>query len=251
MSQSASQIRSAAALIIGTELLTGKVADANTVVLAKTLASLGIRLERVVTILDDRDVIAREVRALSDAYDVVFTSGGVGPTHDDVTIDSVAQAFGVGVERAPPIEKMLRGYHGDNITEGHLHMARAPEGAELVVTDDMPWPTIVMRNVWILPGVPQVFVMKMNVVSHKLAAGPAFVSLAVHTHLDEGNLKPLLDDIVTAHGDVEVGSYPKWKDPRYRTKVTFDGTNEEHVTHARDAFLASLPDGGLAELEDD
>jgi len=242
--------KTAAALIIGNELLSGKVADANTVVLAKTLASVGVRFERVHTVLDDRAVIAAEVAALSDKYDVVFTSGGVGPTHDDLTIDSVADAFEVEVERSEPIEKMLRAYYGDNIKDGHLRMARTPVGARLVVTPQMPWPTVVMRNVWILPGVPQIFAMKMSVVAAELAGAAAFVSVAVYTHLDEGNLKPLLDAVVAAHPHVDVGSYPKWKEPRYRTKVTFDGGDLATVSPARDSFVASLPEGAVADIKD-
>jgi molybdenum cofactor synthesis domain-containing protein len=241
--------RTAAALVIGNELLTGKIADANTPVLAKALFSIGVRLERVVMVLDDVEVIASEVRALSAAYDVLFTSGGIGPTHDDVTINSIAQAFGVEVERADGIEQMLRGYYGDKITAGHLHMARAPAGARLVITDEMPWPTIVMRNVWILPGVPEIFALKMSVVHAELGGGQAIVSVAVYTHMDEGNLKPLLDDVVAAHPDIDVGSYPKWKDPRYRTKVTFDGASQAAVTAARDAFVSTLPDGAIADLD--
>ncbi len=243
--------RTAAAIIIGNELLTGKTADANTVVLAKTLTSIGVRLTRTVTILDDHDTIVREVRAASEAYDVVFTSGGVGPTHDDLTIDGVAAAFGVGIEVAAPIEKMLREYYGDAITEGHLRMARAPAGARLVANAAMPWPTIVMRNVWVLPGVPQIFAMKMPTVVAELGGGAAILSLAVYTSLDEGHLKDALDAVVAAHPDVAVGSYPKWRDPRYRTKVTFDGQDRGAVIRARDALLAALAPGDVVRVDDD
>lgn len=243
--------RTAAALVIGNELLSGKIADENVVVLARTLQSIGVRLERVVMTLDDRDVIAAEVEALSASHDVVFTSGGVGPTHDDLTIDSVAQAFGVEVEPSPPIEAMLRQYYGDRITEGHLVMARAPAGARLVATEDMPWPTVVMRNVWVLPGVPQIFAMKMSVVQAELGDGQAFHSMAAYTTLDEGNLKPLLDEVVAAHPRVEIGSYPRWRDPRYRTKVTFDAVDRATCEAARDAFVDRLDADDLVELDDD
>ena len=243
--------QNAAALIIGNEILSGKIAEGNLRVLAKTLCSIGVRLERVVMVLDDRASIAHEVRTLARNYDVVFTSGGVGPTHDDVTIDSVAEAFGVAVEQSPEIEDLLRMYYGSDLTDGHLLMARIPQGAELVTTDEMPWHTIVMQNVWILPGVPQIFQMKMPVVRTLLAGGAAFQSVAIYTTLDEGHLKPLLDRVVAEHPQVDLGSYPKWREPRYRTKVTFDARDLALVERARDALVAILPADALVRIDEE
>src|SRR5436305_750939 len=152
-------MRSAAALIIGNELLSGKIAEGNLIVLARELRGIGVLLRRVVMILDDIDVIAAEVRALSAAHDFVFTSGGVGPTHDDLAMEGVARAFDARVVIAPELEQLIRGYYADRCTEGHLLMARVPEGARLVASAAVPWPTVVMRNVWVLPGVPEVFRM--------------------------------------------------------------------------------------------
>jgi molybdenum cofactor synthesis domain-containing protein len=242
-------MRTAAALIIGNELLSGKIAEGNLLVLARELRSLGVLLERAVMILDDLDGIAREVRELSASHDVVFTSGGVGPTHDDLTMEGVARAFGVGVTIAPEIEGMIRRYYAERVTEGHLLMARIPEGARLVSSAAIPWPTVVMRNVWVLPGVPEVFQMKLPHVRGELSGGTPFSSLAVYTRLDEGDLKPLLDRVVAAHAEVEVGSYPKWHDPEYTTKLTFDGLDAARVRAARDAFVAELPEGSLVRTE--
>lgn len=233
----------AAAIIIGNEILTGKVEEANLVILARALRIVGVRLVRAVTIPDDIDVIAREVVALSSTHDWLFTSGGVGPTHDDVTVEAVARAFGVRVVSAPEMEAMLRAHYTDRITEGHLRMALIPEGATLEATEHIRWPTILIRNTWLMPGIPEVFRMKLPVVVSRLGGGRRFVSTAVYTQMDEGHLKPLLDAIVAAFPDVDVGSYPKWNDPSYKTKLTFDGQDEGRVMTARDAFIASLPAG--------
>jgi molybdenum cofactor synthesis domain-containing protein len=241
----------AAALVIGNELLSGKIAELNVHVLARTLRRIGIVLDRVVMVPDERALIADEVRALASSRDVVFTSGGVGPTHDDVTIDAVADAFGCAVEVVPELETMLRAYYGASVTEGHLLMARAPEGSRLASTKDHPWPTVVKENVWVLPGVPQIFAMKMSVIAEELGGAPGFVSLAVYTTLDEGPLTPLLDAVVAAHPTIDVGSYPKWRDPRYKTKVTFDGLDEAAVERACEAFAASLPEGTRVALTED
>jgi molybdenum cofactor synthesis domain-containing protein len=242
-------MRTAAALIIGNELLSGKIAEGNLLVLARELRGMGVLLKRVVMVLDDLETIAREVRELSVAHDVVFTSGGVGPTHDDLTIESVARAFGAGVVMSPEVERMIRGYYGERCTDGHLLMARIPEGARLVATDAVPWPTVVMKNVWVLPGVPEVFRMKLPHIRGELEGGVPFLSLSVYVTLDEGDIKPLLDRVVADHRHVEIGSYPKWHDPEYRTKLTFDGQDAPRVHAARDAFLAGLPMGALVRLE--
>jgi len=235
--------RTAAVLLIGNELLTGKVQDENLYVLAKTLGQLGIRVRRVITIPDEVDIIAAEVRSLSEKHTVVFTSGGVGPTHDDLTVEGVARAFGVAVVESAAMAAMLRGHYRERCNEAHLRMALIPEGAELTSNADVAWPTIVMRNVWLLPGIPEVFRMKLSHVRERLGGGIPFVSRAVYTKLDEGDLKPLLDAVVSRYPDVEIGSYPKWSDPTYRTKLTFDGQETELVGLAVEAFLKLLPAG--------
>jgi molybdenum cofactor synthesis domain-containing protein len=235
--------KTAAALVIGNEILSGKVEEANVAVLARTLRSLGIALTRVVVIPDEVETIAREVRLLSKAHDWLFTSGGVGPTHDDVTIEAVAMAFGVPVVTSTLMESMLKDHYQERCTPGHLRMALVPEGAALEVTPEIRWPTVRIQNTWVMPGIPEVFRMKLPVVVARVGAGRAFVSRAVYTNMDEGHLKPLLDEVVAAFPDVDVGSYPKWMDPAYKTKLTFDAQNEERVDAARDAFLKLLPPG--------
>jgi len=236
----------AAVLVVGNEILSGKVDEANVAVLARELRRLGVLLRRVVVVMDEVDAIAKEVRELSAAHDWVFTSGGVGPTHDDVTIEAVAKAFGVRVVSSPEMEGMLRAHYGERCTEGHLRMALVPEGAALEVSAEVTWPTIRLGNTWLLPGIPEVFRMKLPVVVARIrgaGAASAFVSHAVYVKMDEGVLKPMLDAVVAAFADVSVGSYPKWLDPAYKTKVTFDGRDEARVLAARDAFVAFLPAG--------
>jgi molybdenum cofactor synthesis domain-containing protein len=241
--------KTAAMLVIGNELLTGKVREANIVVLARSLRRLGIALQRVVMVLDNVDTIAREVRVLSETHDWLFTSGGVGPTHDDVTIEAIAKAFGVAVVTSPEMKSMLEAHYQERLTPGHLRMALIPEGGALETTSQVPWPTIRVANTWVMPGVPEVFEMKIPVIEAKIGADRPFVSHAVYTQMDEGDLKPLLDRVVLAFPNIEVGSYPKWHDPTYRTKLTFDGLDAALVAGARDAFIASLPPGEPQRVE--
>src|SRR5579859_1788779 len=180
----------AAAIVIGDEILSGKVDEANVAILARALRSLGVLLRRVVVVMDDIDAIVHEVRELSRSHDWLFTSGGVGPTHDDVTVEAVARAFGVRVVSSPDMEGMLRAHYQERCTPGHLRMALIPEGASLEATADITWPTIRLGNTWLLPGIPEVFRMKLTVVASVLAregrARAPFVSHAVYTKLDEG-----------------------------------------------------------------
>jgi molybdenum cofactor synthesis domain-containing protein len=242
-------------LVIGNEILSGKVEEANLAVLARCLFSLGISLRRVVVAPDDVETIAREVRDLSSVHDWLFTSGGVGPTHDDVTVEGVAEAFGVAVVSSPVMEAMIRAHYKERCTEGHLRMALVPEGASLEATPEITWPTIRLRNTWLLPGIPEVFRMKLTVVVAALEreAGDRkrlpLVSRAVYTKMDEGVLKPLLDEVVAGFPDIAVGSYPKWLDASYKTKLTFDGRDEARVLAARDAFIALLPSGEPQRVE--
>lgn len=241
--------KTAAALVIGNEILSGKVEEANVHVLARTLRGLGVELRRVVTILDDVGEIAREVTALSSAHDWLFTSGGVGPTHDDVTVEGVARAFGVPVATSPVLVEMLRDHYKERCTDGHLRMALVPEGATLETTAEIRWPTIRYRNTWLLPGVPEIFRMKLAVAATVIGGSHAFVTRAVFTRMDEGDLKPLLDDVVARFPDVLVGSYPKWQDPTYKTKLTFDGRDGARVDEAKDALVALLPEGEPQRVE--
>jgi molybdenum cofactor synthesis domain-containing protein len=241
----------AAMLVIGDEILSGKVEEANVAVLARALRSLGVLFRRVVVVMDDIDAIVREVQELSKTHDWLFTSGGVGPTHDDVTVEAVAKAFGVRVVSSPEMEGMLRNHYKERCTDGHLRMALVPEGAALEVTAEVTWPTIRLENTWLLPGIPEVFRMKLPVVVARLSERPSrsFVSHAVYVKMDEGELRPLLDRVVASFPDVSVGSYPKWRDATYKTKLTFDGRDDARVLAARDAFVAALPPGEPQRIE--
>jgi len=235
--------RIAAALVIGDEILSGKVQDQNVAYLGRELFRIGVRLRKVVVCPDDVDTIVADLDALRAAHDVVFTSGGVGPTHDDVTIAAVARAFGVGVTRSSEMERMVRGHFKDRTTEAHLRLADVPEGAALVRNAAVPWPTVHIGNVYVLPGVPEIFRVKLDVLSERLAdeGDAGFVSRAVYSDHDEWDLAPILERLVTEHPRVAIGSYPKFRGADYKVKLTFDGTDPGEVDRAADALVAALP----------
>jgi molybdopterin-biosynthesis enzyme MoeA-like protein len=241
--------RTAAALIIGNEILTGKIQESNLAYLGQELFKLGITLVRAVVCRDDIDVIVADLDALRRAHDIVFTSGGVGPTHDDVTLPAIAKAFGRGLTRAPQIEALIRAYHGDRVTEQHLRMADVPEGARMIANDEVPWPTVAIENVYIFPGVPEIFRLKFPVLREQLAQGFSFVSRAVFTHCDEGEIALRLSEVAERHPELSIGSYPRFRDPNYRLKVTVDGTDEGRVATVLAEIVAFLPADKIVRVE--
>ena len=242
-------VETAAFLAIGTELLTGKVVEANLAPLAKTLRALGIELRTAEILLDDVPTLAGAIARLSAAHGVVVTSGGVGPTHDDVTIEAVAKAFGRRVVREPSLVELVRQTFGDKVSDAHLRFADIPEGAELRRAPDVSWPTPVVENVWILPGVPEVFRMKLATLRAWVKGPRPFVTRALVLNRDEVDLKDALDAVVAAHPLVSIGSYPALFNPRYRTRITFDGTSESAVQAALDALSALLDSSAIVAIE--
>ena len=241
--------RTAAALIIGNELLTGKIQDRNIPVLAKELFGLGVEFRRVVICTDEVDVIVEDLDALRSSHDLVFTSGGVGPTHDDVTMRAVATAFETRLERDETLASLLREYFGDKLTEEHLRMADVPSGADLVSAEAVRWPTVKMDNVFILPGLPEIFEHKMPLIREHLGQDVPFITRAVDTASDEGAIALLLEDVERSFPSVRIGSYPKWGRGPVRVRVTFDGLDGAQVDGAAAAFTAGLPPGQLVTAE--
>ena len=156
--------KTAGIILVGNEILSGKIADANAAYLCRELRSLGVDVRRIAVIPDEIQLIAQEVAAFSRAHDVVFTSGGVGPTHDDVTIEGVALAMGAKVVRHPTLVGLLERHFKDRLNESHLKMAEIPEGAELVGGETIRFPTVLMGNVYVLPGVPEIFRQKFDAI---------------------------------------------------------------------------------------
>ncbi len=233
----------AAAIVVGNEILSGKVREANVYELARVLRPAGVLLSRVVVVPDEIEIIAREVSASRAKFDYVFTSGGVGVTHDDVTIAAVARAFGVPVVRDPGLEALIRRHYGEKVHKNHLALANVPEGGRNLVAEGYPWPLLAIENVYVLPGIPEIFQRKLAILRAHLVTAPPFVSRAAYTRMDEALLKPLLDQVVARHPDVEVGSYPRWNHPAYETKLTFDGRDRDAVDRALENFLRLLPPG--------
>ena len=235
-------------IVVGNEILSGKVVDSNTPFLARELRSLGTSLERVVVIPDDIEQIAAEVAAFSRAYDAVFTSGGVGPTHDDVTMEGVAAAFGVPVVEDPGLRAALEGYFGSRLNAAHLKMAQVPSGAELVLDRKLGFPTVVMGNVYVLPGIPRLFEAKVVALRDRFRGLP-FHLRQVLVKPDETVIAQFLDATLAAFPGLLLGSYPILAEPEYRVRLTLESKDRDYVERALADLLARLPEGSVFRVE--
>jgi molybdenum cofactor synthesis domain-containing protein len=187
--------RSAGILVIGNEILSGKVVDTNSPFLTRELRSLGVTVRRILTIPDELDVIAAAVAEFHGAYDLVFTSGGVGPTHDDVTIEGIARGIRRRVIRHPAIEGRIREFYKENTNEARLKMSEVPEGTELIVDGRLGFPTLKCENVYILPGIPEILEQKFEGLRERFAAAPYFLRV-VYTSDGEGAIAEHLNATV-------------------------------------------------------
>ena len=167
--------RTCALVVVGNEVLSGKTQDSNAYFAARQLRAIGVALQRITVIPDEIPLIAEEVSYCARRFDVVLTSGGVGPTHDDVTMDGVAAAFGRKLMMHPELERLIRTHFADRLTAAALKMAAVPEGAVLNSAGDLRFPTIQLENVYILPGIPQIFEAKLNALMGRFATDPYYM----------------------------------------------------------------------------
>jgi molybdenum cofactor synthesis domain-containing protein len=244
----ASMSRTAGIILIGNEILSGKVVDANASYLCRELRMLGVDVRKISVIPDEVDLIAPEVADQSRTFDIVFTSGGVGPTHDDVTIEGVARALGVSVVRDPQLVRLIETLAKGRLNEARLKMAEVPEGALLVAGEQLTFPAVVVRNIYVLPGVPEIFRQKFEALRERFRESP-FHLRSVFVRIPEGTLAEHLNDLLRRHPDLMLGSYPEFLNPEYKVKVTLESKDPKYVDQALEEFLERLPTDAVVRVE--
>ena len=240
--------KTAAIIVIGNEILSGKVVDTNAAFLSQELRTLGVSLRRILVIPDEIDAIAEAVRIYRPAFDVLFTSGGVGPTHDDVTMAGVALGLGRRVIRHPLLEQKIREFSAECINEARLKMAEVPDGTELIFEGDLNFPTVRVENLYILPGIPELFRAKFLAIRSRFAVDP-FHLRVVYTRATEISIAGYLNKTLEAFPALQLGSYPKLSDPEYHVRVTLESKDPEYVNRAFDHLLAQLPPEMIVRTE--
>ena len=227
-----------ALLLIGNELLTGKIQDLNGHYLAKTCFSEGAELVSVTIVPDKLQTIANAVSRLRNTCDLLITSGGVGPTHDDITYASIAAALNVELKPNPHLTGQIKAYFGERTTSAHLKMGILPDGAHLDFSKSKSWPTVSVENIYIFPGVPSIFQHKVQSILHKLK-GPQKTLRVLKLKGDEGTIAEHLG-LVEERFDVEIGSYPILGEPNINIHVTVESHDTAQLTEARRDLIKRL-----------
>jgi molybdenum cofactor synthesis domain-containing protein len=226
----------AALLIIGNEILSGRTQDANLAYIALGLNEVGVRLKEVRVVSDDESAIVAAVNALRATYTYVFTTGGIGPTHDDITSECIAKAFGVKLLRDPrAVERLLRQIDAANLNEARLRMANIPEGGELIDNPISSAPGFRIGNVYVMAGIPRIMQAMFDGVRHGLKGGKKMLSQSIDLYTGEGNIAAGLTEIQNNRLDVELGSYPFSRKGVFGTVIVARGTDAAKVSAAIDA----------------
>lgn len=226
---------SAAMLVIGDEILSGRTRDANMHYLAGELTQMGIDLKEVRVVSDDAPAIIEATRQLSASFDHVFTSGGIGPTHDDITADCIAAAFDRPIDVRADARKLLADMYaetGRELNEARLRMARIPDGAVLIDNPVSTAPGFTIENVHVMAGVPAVFQAMVATVLSQLTGGQPLLSQSLRLMQGEGDIATPLAKLAEANPDLSIGSYPFQKDGVYGANIVIRGTNGAQVDAA-------------------
>lgn len=238
----------AALLVIGNEILSGKVVDTNSPFLAAELRKLGVDLERILTIPDEVELIAREVRALSDAYDFVFTSGGIGPTHDDMTMESIALAFGRELELNQSMMERMERAQGSAPNPSQRKMAMIPAGSQVIDAGDLWFPVVIVENVHIFPGIPKLLQKKFHSIRERFSGVP-FQLRRVYVKQRESDIADHLNELLVEFPELMLGSYPRVEEAEYRVLLTLESRDADYLRRAQDSLLARLSVDAIHKIE--
>ena len=240
--------KTAGILIIGSEVLSGKVVDENSPYLVRELRDLGVDVRRIVTIPDDPPVIVDVVRDMARAHDLVFTTGGVGPTHDDATIPAVARAFDRRLVRHPLLEEVLRRHYGAGITAAQLRMAEVPEGSRLTGEGDIGFPVVTCENVFIFPGIPEAVRRKFARIRERFREAP-YVVRRIFLRCDEGEIAADLHRTLDRFPALQLGSYPVLHHPDHNVLLTLESKQSDEVEEGVRFLLDRLPTAMVVRVE--
>jgi molybdenum cofactor synthesis domain-containing protein len=238
---------SAAALVIGDEVLSGRTLDTNSNYIARQLGAQGIDLREVRVVGDVEGEIVAGLNALRATYDFVFTTGGIGPTHDDITADAIAKAFGVGIGFHPEAWALLEARYGkDEFNVMRQRMARVPHGATLIPNSVSVAPGFQLGNVFVMAGVPMVMRAMMEAILPGLPRGAAIGSVTLSVRMPEGQLAPGLAAVQAAHPGVAIGSYPFYDETGPGAQLVTRGRDRQAVEQAVVAIAAMLRELGAS-----
>jgi molybdenum cofactor synthesis domain-containing protein len=235
-------------LIIGNEILSGKVQDANSPYLCRELRALGVEVKRISVIPDDVEAIASEVAVFAATFDIVITTGGVGPTHDDVTVEGIARGLGRPVIRHPDLERLVHRLYPGRVNDARLRLAHVPEGAQLVGQPDLVFPVVVIQNIYVFPGVPEILRQKFESIKERFRDSPFYLR-KVFVTASEAAIAEHLNAVVREYPDLLLGSYPELHNPEYRVRLTLESKDPAYLDSAFNLLMRLLPASAVARVE--
>jgi molybdenum cofactor synthesis domain-containing protein len=240
----------AALIVIGDEILSGRTQDANVNYLARWLNTKGVRLSEVRIVSDEYDAIGDALMALKGRYDYVFTTGGIGPTHDDITVDAISKALGVKTILHPQAIAILAAYYGEeNLTERRKLMARAPDGADLIISKGIGAPGIHIDNIFILAGIPSIMRAMLEAMDDVVEGGQPVVSRTVAAMTAESEAADLLDQLQNTYPDASIGSYPLMRGGKVGANFVVRSADAGLVDTICDALLTGLKETGITPID--
>jgi molybdenum cofactor synthesis domain-containing protein len=241
------RIWTAALIVIGDEILSGRTHDKNIAQVASWLQVQGIRLMEVRVVPDVEERIVEAVDALRTAHDYLFTTGGIGPTHDDITVDAVAAALGLPVVVHPEARRILEDYYATRggITEARLRMARVPEGAELIPNRMSGAPGIKIGNLHLMAGVPHIVAQMLDALTGTLEGGAPLLSETIGCWVAESEVADLLREVEKAHAGCSIGSYPFFKDGKVGANFVIRSTSADDLASCADTLCEALGEAGV------
>jgi molybdenum cofactor synthesis domain-containing protein len=242
----------ACVIIIGNEVLSGRTKDANLSFLGKRLNEIGVRLVEARVIADDTDTIIENVNNCRARFDYVFTTGGIGPTHDDITSDAIAKAFGLPLIRNPEAQAMLEQHYKnhEDLNEQRLKMCEMPEGSTLIENPISKAPGYQIGNVFVMAGVPMIMQAMYDSFKHRLVGGLPMLSITIVAYIGEGLLAGGLGVVQAACPDVEIGSYPFFRDGRLGVAVVLRGPDQTALEAAGEAVRELVKGLGIEPFEE-
>lgn len=240
--------KKAVIVIIGAEILSGKVADQNSHYLSRELRALGVDVQRILVLPDDVTVIAEEIGACQKRFDLIFTSGGVGPTHDDVTMEGIALGVGRPLIHHPVLDQLLRKIYPGDLNPAQLKLADVPEGIELIYSERLRIPALHFENIYIFPGIPELLVKKFEAIKERFRETPYSLRKIFLTG-EEEEIAEELNKTVKNFPELLLGSYPILHHRDFKVILTLESKDRAYLEKATESLLKLLPEKRIFKLE--
>jgi FAD synthetase len=240
--------RTAGIVTIGSEILSGKVADDNSPYLCRELRSLGVDVKKLVILPDDEEVIAQQIRSWAGKFHLILVCGGLGPTHDDVTMAGIAKGLGRKIVRHPTLLAIIQNRHTASLNQSVLKLAEVPEGSELVLAEGLRYPVVSVSNIYIFPGIPEILKKKFEALKEKFRVAPFFLK-KVFLKSPELEIAHHLSTVNALYSNLKLGSYPVLRHPEYQVMVTLESKDPALLEQAFSQLIARLPQEVIVKTE--